>query len=235
LSSQAVGPDTLTTAESSWWEEERLKFLVPKLVTAAGGGPSLDVGCGRGTAATMLAATSGVFVVAVDGYQYPDWKLSDRVSFVVCLGDQLPFADGTFASASALDVIEHVDDDTATVTEMSRVVSSNGAVVLSVPAFQGLWSEHDVAVGHRRRYSKRAVGELVQKSELTPSESTCFFSYLAPPAWLLRHRRRHLGGEGVLTRRAARMLSRAERRWLRRKTMPFGTSLLVIASKRAES
>lgn len=229
MTNHAVGPDTLTTDESSWWEEERLKFLVPHLAAAAGDGPALDVGCGRGTAAMMLAANKNVFVVAVDGYQYRDWKLSERVSFVVCHGDRLPFRDGTFASASALDVIEHVDDDAAIVAEMSRVIVANGTAVITVPAFQQLWSEHDVAVGHRRRYSKSALGSLVERHGLEVSESTYFFSYLAFPAWLLRGRQRAVSGGGAAARRVVRALSLAERRWLHRRTLPIGTSLLSVA------
>ena len=227
MSNHAVGPDTLTTDESSWWEEERLKFLVPHLAEAAGAGPTLDVGCGRGTAAVMLAADKHVFVVAVDGYQYPGWKLSERVSFVVGHGDQLPFRDSTFASASALDVIEHVDDDASMIAEISRVIAPDGSVVITVPAFRQLWSEHDVGVGHRRRYSKASIGVLVARHGLTVSKSTYFFSYLAFPAWLMRRHRRAVSGGGAAGRRVFRALGLLERRWLRRRDLPVGTSLFV--------
>lgn len=228
MTNHAVGPETLTTDESSWWEEERLKFLVPRLVDAAGSGPTLDIGCGRGTAAMMLASSRNVFVVAADGYQYPEWKLSERVSFVVCHGDRLPFRDGVFASASALDVVEHVDDDAAIVAEISRVVVPNGSAVITVPAFQQLWSEHDVSVGHRRRYSRTTLRSLVDGQGMTVSESTYFFSYLALPAWLLRRRRRAVSGGGNAARKVVRTLSLGERRWLRRRVLPLGTSLYAM-------
>ena len=54
----------------------------------------------------------------------------------------------------ALDVLEHVEDDTLAFSEMLRITKPGGIVIINVPAFMSLWSDWDVSLGHFRRYSK---------------------------------------------------------------------------------
>lgn len=70
------------------------------------------------------------------------------------LGDavRLPFASNCFDLVAVLDVLEHLDDDRQALREIWRVLKLNGAVVFTVPAFMSLWSVHDIALAHRRRY-----------------------------------------------------------------------------------
>jgi SAM-dependent methyltransferase len=64
----------------------------------------------------------------------------------------MPLADASVDLLSALDVLEHLDDDMRGLREFHRVLKSNGLVLLTVPAYRFLWSEHDEALWHRRRY-----------------------------------------------------------------------------------
>lgn len=152
--------------------------------------------------------------------------------FVRARADALPFRDGSIDLVGSFDMIEHVPDDAAALAEQARVVSSTGAVVTAVPADQRLWSSHDEAVGHFRRYDRSTLISLAGNVGLTVVRSTYFFSFLWPPAFALRNStaRREAGerAESVLSRCIARLIgviAGLERAIIRRRPLPFGTSL----------
>jgi SAM-dependent methyltransferase len=232
--SSTSGPTTLATDSESWWDGERLDVLDEVMSPLLGGGPYLDVGCGRGAVADRLAGR-GALVVACDAHLYDEWQRGPgRPVYVVASSDALPFRDGAFTMASACDVIEHLPDERPTLEEMRRVARPGSHLVITVPAFPQLWSDHDVAVGHFRRYQRNDLGTLLSGSGIQVDRLTYFFSWLAGPALLLRRRRREVGDQGGNRTVAgvARRLSRLERGVLRRFDLPVGTSLLALGRRR---
>jgi SAM-dependent methyltransferase len=229
----SAGPATLGTESSSWWDRNRMAFLCEQLRGALPG-PNLDVGCGRGTIASALAQP-GVLSVACDIHAYPEWAAPGPVRFVVASADRLPFRAGAFGNASALDVLEHFADDQHVAGELRRIVAPGGKVVVTVPAFQQLWSEHDEAVGHFRRYDVATLTAALAAAGLRIQRRTYFFAWLALAGLLLRSRRGSIGdgsasAAGGLIGRVADVLGRVERRWLRGHRLPVGTSLFAIAT-----
>jgi SAM-dependent methyltransferase len=79
----------------------------------------------------------------------------------------LPFADSSFDVVICLDVLEHIVEDLVVVFEIKRVLKHGGHFLISVPEDQKLWSAHDVAVNHVRRYSKSSLLELLRQNRLT--------------------------------------------------------------------
>lgn len=75
-----------------------------------------------------------------------------------------PVADGAFEAVTALDVVEHVEDDAAMAAEIRRVLRPGGLAVISVPSFQWLWSYWDEQLGHRRRYTKSQLTALLRRA-----------------------------------------------------------------------
>ena len=134
--------------------------------------PLLDVGCGTGSLVTTLAAR-GRRVIGLD--QRPEGIAAARArlaeagqhgsGFVRGNAEHLPFANGVFGGAMALDLLEHVDDERA-VRELKRVVRPNGWVLVTVPAYQALWSQRDELAGHRRRYTRRGLRRLLEGAGL---------------------------------------------------------------------
>jgi SAM-dependent methyltransferase len=85
-----------------------------------------------------------------------------------------------------MDVLEHVDDDVGLLRQYSDTLPADGWVLISVPAFQFLWSGHDIFLEHRRRYTKRQIEDVVARAGLTVVRSRYFFGFLFPVAAAIR-------------------------------------------------
>jgi SAM-dependent methyltransferase len=155
----------------------------------------------------------------------------------------LPFDDGVFDVVSAFDVVEHCEDDAMAVAELARVLAPGGRMLLSVPAYQWAWSDHDVQAGHHRRYTRRRLRQLVEGAEMTVVRSTHAFAAVFPLFVAERARRRmHGRSDGSDTRLPAvsprtdkvlMSLSGVDRRILRSRDLPFGSSIFLAAVKPA--
>jgi 2-polyprenyl-3-methyl-5-hydroxy-6-metoxy-1,4-benzoquinol methylase len=226
------GPATMPSDESGWWETERSRWIRERVAALTRPGAVVaDVGCGRGMMLTG-SARDGRVVVNVDSHRWDSWQPHPGVHYVVADADALPFRDAAFDLVGSFDVLEHLTDDHAGLHEQVRVVQPHGRVVTAVPADPRLWSVHDEAVGHQRRYDVQAFHRLATACGLIVSRSTHFFSFLWLPARLTRRRRIRSSepgtGAGLVARtvrRGVALCCLAERRFLRRWSIPVGTSL----------
>ena len=170
-------------------------------------------------------------VVNVDSYHWNNWTARPGVQYVVAVADALPFHDGAFDLVGSFDVLEHLADDDLALREQTRLVRTDGNVVSAVPADPRLWSTHDEAVGHHRRYEKTTFEALASKSGLIVTNATHFFSFLWLPAFLTRRWTRstragyRLGPLARGLRRLIVLYCAGERWFLRRWHLPVGTSL----------
>lgn len=122
----------------------------------------LDIGCGTG--GDMLLLRSFGRVVGLDSSQEA-LRLSAAKGFdslVLGSAEKLPFASGSFELVVALDALEHLDDDRAAAREAYRVLAPRGVFLVTVPAYPWLWSQHDRALHHKRRYLKRGLVRVLE-------------------------------------------------------------------------
>lgn len=155
----------------------------------------------------------------------------------------LPFADGTFDVVAAFDVVEHCADDDLALSELARVLAPGGRILLSVPAYQWAWSDHDVRAGHHRRYTRATIDRVIENAGLSVARSTYAFGATFPLFVAERARRRlRSAPEGAAGRlpavsprldRLLMALSRLDARLLRGRDLPFGSSVFVAAVKQA--
>src|SRR5207244_1565920 len=82
--------------------------------------------------------------------------------------ESLPYADGTVDLILATDVLEHLRDDYAALAELRRVAAPGGRLLATVPAYQWLWSQHDAAHHHFRRYTYRLLRSRLQMTGWEP-------------------------------------------------------------------
>jgi SAM-dependent methyltransferase len=221
------------SAEGGWWAVERAELIRQRLGTRLSQADLVvDIGCGRGEAMGLLIEAGAGFVVGLDYEVYPQWERHPgRSAHVVCDAARLPLRPGIADLVTSFDVIEHFADDRDPLASARAVVRPQGVVALTVPALPGLWSPYDDEVGHHRRYTRASLEAAARRCGLEPEGTTYFFSWLVPPAWLMRKRTRHNiddASGGAVSRAVAGavgLVCRAERAVLRRRRLPFGTSL----------
>jgi SAM-dependent methyltransferase len=171
-----------------WWYRGRRTVLDG--VIAGLGLPAepriLDAGCGSGRFMVELAKLG-----AVTGVELSDTSVSlarERQLGEVVAGSvlEMPFSENSFDLAVSLDVIEHLDDDLAALRELRRAVAPGGALLVTVPAYQWLWSGHDEINHHHRRYTRRSLQRVAEQAGWQQVRTTYFNSLLLPVAILLR-------------------------------------------------
>ena len=139
-------------------------FLTSTIIPSAPIDRALDVGCGAGGKAPYLKKIAkSVFGVdlSIDALRLS--KNVDSLKLAQATIENLPYRDGSFGLINVFDVLEHVDDDGAALGELNRVLADNGLLVVAVPAFNILWSQHDIANFHKRRYGARDLKEKLDR------------------------------------------------------------------------
>ena len=141
----------------------------------------LDLGTGAGASAERLGH-AGLNVTAVDFLPHGLARLRSagaKVALVQSSAEALSLSANTFDAVLLLDVIEHLDDR-AVLREVYRILRPGGTVFITVPAFAWLWSYRDDAAGHRRRYSHRALSEIIANTGFRV-EHICYYQCLLFP------------------------------------------------------
>ncbi|HET8822508.1 MAG TPA: methyltransferase domain-containing protein [Thermoleophilaceae bacterium] len=171
-----------------WWFRSR-RAVVRSLLSRAGVPPSpriLDAGCGTG--ANLREYERLGKVTGVDPFPEAIELCRERGldNVVQARAEKLPFGPGSFELLFATDVIEHLDDDIVALRELRRVAADGARLVLTVPAYGWLWSDHDVSVHHRRRYTVERLRRSVRAAGWEPALDTYFFTTALPAVALVR-------------------------------------------------
>jgi SAM-dependent methyltransferase len=227
-------------ARTHWWYEARRSLVREALQRSdIPDGVVLDVGCGTGDNMDMLADVAGAAVVGTDLSAYA-LRHAARGRTEVALAESLPVPSEVCGLVSSMDVIEHLDDDLVGLREYRRVLSPGGLLLLTVPAYQWLWAEHDVTAAHRRRYRVRGLASVVEAAGFEVLETTYYNSFLVPPAIVLRRtplRRlwndtdEEVGNTSTFVSKVMTGLSRADRWFALRGWVPFGLSILLVGRR----
>src|ERR1041384_6864579 len=151
-------PTLYQVEDSHWWYVGRrriIRSLVDKIrATLNNPNPRiLDVGCGTGANLKMLADYGRAEGVDISPQAVEFCRERGLDSVKLGAAEQLPYENDSFELVTALDVIEHLDDDVAGLREIRRVLRRDGRVLLFVPAFMFLWEVLDDVSNHRRRYT----------------------------------------------------------------------------------
>ena len=227
-----------------WWFVSRrqlLDDLVRELSAGFTRPAILDVGCGTGINHSVLSKYGPT--VCTD-------PSAEAVAFSRSRGigelaqseiETLPFAASSFDIVTALDVLEHVDDDMTAMREILRVTRNGGVLLVTVPAYGFLWSEHDEALHHRRRYAASELRNKLTNAGFEVERITYYMSLLFFPILFIRFvqsltkrsieaKTSHVILPAWLNRLLVGILG-FERLLLRRMNLPFGVSIVCTARK----
>ncbi len=200
----------------------------------------LDLGCGTGGTIKALNGLGRFIGLDVSEEAANFTKKKTGASVVVGEGTHLPFKDSSFDVVTVLDVLEHIDDDLTVMKEIKRVLKPNGYMIATVPAHQYLFSTHDRALHHVRRYSKREFLEKLKKVGFVIHRATYTNMLLFTPIaavrlgkkLLLKQKGQPHSDAKVPIKPVNSLLSAImglERRLMHHVDLPYGVSLMVIA------
>lgn len=154
------------------WELSRADMVLNLLQRDGRDARYADVGSGDLYFAHRLAEQTDAPIYAVDVH-YDQPTVNGQIHVCTALA-QVPSA--SIDWAVLMDVLEHVADDIAFLEAMSRILSRDGRVLITVPAHPFLWSEHDVFLGHYRRYDRERLRATLIRSGLEVLESFYFYA-----------------------------------------------------------
>jgi ubiquinone/menaquinone biosynthesis C-methylase UbiE len=163
------------------WRLSFIERIFHALGIRDGRGPYLDVGVGGSGATVIEAARIGVAATGCDlsisgvVHAHRTAKaegVAELARFVVCAAESLPFPDAAFGCASAVAILEHLDDDKAAADELARVVKPGGLLWITVPLayrymLPPLWPVyrlHDRRLGHLRHYDEASLAGLLGRA-----------------------------------------------------------------------
>jgi 2-polyprenyl-3-methyl-5-hydroxy-6-metoxy-1,4-benzoquinol methylase len=224
-----------------WWYRARravLASLIRRKVSLPPMAHILEIGCGTGHNLAMLSAFGDVDAIEIDDRSrgIASKRLGRDVG-----ASPLPALDGvadqSYDMIAILDVLEHVEDDRAALRAIARRLRPGGSLLITVPQYAWMWSGHDVANHHFRRYTKAGLRGVIADAGLTPTMLQSFNSLLFPLAAADRLVSRLTGREGsddALPPRPVNALFETifgfERYLVGRIPMPPGVSLVAVVS-----
>lgn len=230
-----------------WWSVSRRDMIV-RLLDAARVAPQahiLDVGCASGRLVEELRGRGHRSVTGIDvsAEAIESCRRRGLDDVHVMPADQLAFPDDSHDVVIASDVLEHIEDDMAALQEWRRVLRPGGKLIVFVPAFMFLWSQHDVVNHHHRRYDRRGLMSRLSSAELLVERVAGWNLALLAPAATIRGLRRLARRNDELhhdlqvpkpwVNRLLVALLSAENQALTRRSLGPGISLFAVASKPA--
>ncbi len=237
-------PNLFEVEESHWWHIGRRRIIASFVKAICEQVKDrrariLDVGCGTGANLVRLSDFGDAEGVDISPDALKFCRERGLNNVKLGAAETLPYKDGEFDLVTALDVVEHMDDDVAGLKEMHRVLRPGGRVLLFVPTFMFLWGVQDEVSHHRRRYRmdelRQAVTAAGFEVERTTYANITFF-------WPVLVVRKFMRLTGMRTEtenninipafnRFFGAILGAERHWLRYLNIPFGVSGLCVARR----
>jgi SAM-dependent methyltransferase len=223
-----------------WWFVGRrriLTALIERFRPRTGPLRILEVGCGTGSNIAMLQGFGTVDAIEPDDHARA--FASKRTGLTIKGGylPDVPLQDGYYDLIVLLDVLEHIPDDQAALAALRPKLAPGGRLLLAVPAMPSLWSGHDIAHHHQRRYTARTLEQVVRAAGFRKLHRGAFNTLLLPAIVSVRWLNRLLGRTGgdedrIPPRPINRLLAllfSAERYPAVRGLLPAGVSLALVA------
>jgi SAM-dependent methyltransferase len=223
-----------------WWFVGRrriLTALIERFRPRAGPLRILEVGCGTGSNIAMLQHYGSVDAIEPDDHARAFAEQRTGLAIKGGYLPDVPLAEGYYDLIVLLDVLEHIPDDLGALSALRSKLAPGGRLLLTVPAMPSLWSGHDLAHHHQRRYTARTLDTVVQAAGFRRLHRASFNTLLLPAIVAVRLVNRLIGRKGgdedrippKPINRALTALFAAERHAAVRGLFPAGVSLALVA------
>ena len=173
--------------DAHWWYRER-RHLLGRMIGGLRPGTALDIGAAGG-GNTRVLRRAGWSVSALE-YGADGAEVAAERGLSVVRGDAtaLPVSDDSLDLVVAFDVLEHIVDHDTAVSEVRRALRPGGMFLIAVPADPRLWSDHDVAVDHVRRYTRDTLRAVLERNGFEIASMTSWNVLLRPVVALRRRK-----------------------------------------------
>jgi SAM-dependent methyltransferase len=229
--------------QKHWWFVGKKKIVldfIDRYVPANDNHKILDIGCGSGLMLNALEQIGDTYGMDMsdDAINFSKEIFSGTVKKGM-LPDNIPYDEEYFSLVVALDVIEHVNDDRASLTAIRSHIAEGGQAVISVPVCMFLWSEHDVINGHKRRYTLEELKGKLIDAGFTIEKISYFNTFLFPLISLVRMINNLLKRKGAseidlphpAINYIVEKIFSLEKYFLRIMNFPIGVSVLAVVRK----
>lgn len=236
--------DLYNLEETHWWHRSKFQLVqgaISRLVpTTSSNVKLLDIGCGTGQILTLLShfGTASGIDVSPEAIKFCKRRKLTRVS--VGSSYNTGFAKNSMDVITILDVLEHTDER-KTLKEIMRILKPGGFLILTVPAYQWLWSRWDEVLMHKKRYTVPSLTYILQTSGFHVLKISYAYSFLLLPIIVIRflkkllHKKEYGSDFAINTpfiNAVMEKLCSLERGFVLAGLVPFGTSVFCVARKR---
>jgi len=232
-----------------WWFVARnqivkklINFYAPELK----GKTVLDVGCGTGGFSKIISEEYDVICLDTSEIALEYCKKRNLKNLFLGTLDEFEPGNSKISATLFMDVIEHIDNDKAVVTRANQILEKEGYLIATVPAYQWLWSKHDIIHMHKRRYTKNNFNSLLIESGFKVIFSSYFNSFLFFPAVLKRFYDKIMKNDTASNNPESEVVEPVspfinklflnifsfEKHILTKTSIPFGLSIFTIAKRK---
>lgn len=197
----------------------------------------LEIGCGTGVNLDQLSNFGTVYALepSEDAIYYIRKKKLSNINLRKGKCPEDLDYEEKFDLVCMFDVLEHIEKDKETIEKISKILKINGRILLTVPAYQWLFSKHDIKLMHKRRYTLNNLKKLITNQELSIEYSTYFNTFLFPFAVIERIVRKFIyideKNPNMIINFIFEKIFILEKYLLKIFRFPFGLSLLMIIKK----
>lgn len=235
--------DLYNLEETHWWHRAKrdlVSFFIKKNLSEKNKEYKiLDVGCGTGKNIEAFSHFGSIWGIDSSCEAISFCKKRGLKNVIKGSIEKIPFPNKSLNLVTALDVLEHVDDQKA-LKEIHRVLKNEGFLIITVPAFPRLWSRWDEVLHHKRRYTKNTLRIILEKARFKIIKISYIYFFLILPILIVRifkslFYKDYYPSDFKLSNKMMDVLlgkfAEVERFFIINMSLPVGTSLIVVAQK----